>query len=256
MLHLRNINPMVRAVGTMGAVSALVGGITFAQLTSNTVALSPNTLSTGTANLEIGALGRNNNSGNTETFSTVSPTTNNTSNTTTGNTSTDNNTNNTSSSNNTSAPTTNQSNVSSNDLLRVPTGDCTNTTNGSIPGFNLTGTRGLLPGVPSRALNFCLSNTSRVPLDLTVAIPDDPFTNTTGLQASDVTLNIRCDNGGRASDTLDNFLSTATPKTLGSLDANSSTDCAATVELSNSATISGTETLPSFDIEFTGTTSS
>jgi len=55
MLHLRNINPMVRAVGTMGAVSALVGGITFANLTSNTVALSPNTLATASAALAIGA---------------------------------------------------------------------------------------------------------------------------------------------------------------------------------------------------------
>ena len=46
---------MVRAVGTMGAVAALVGGITFAALTSNTVALSPNTLSAASANLEIAA---------------------------------------------------------------------------------------------------------------------------------------------------------------------------------------------------------
>jgi hypothetical protein len=44
MVSIRSINPMVRAVGTMGAVAAVVGGITFAALTSNTVALSPNTL--------------------------------------------------------------------------------------------------------------------------------------------------------------------------------------------------------------------
>ena len=54
MISLRNINPMVRAVGTMGAVAALVGGITFASLTSNTVALSPNTLTSATAHLLIG----------------------------------------------------------------------------------------------------------------------------------------------------------------------------------------------------------
>ena len=45
---------MVRAIGTMGAVAALVGGITFAQgLTSNTVALSPNNMTTATASLAI-----------------------------------------------------------------------------------------------------------------------------------------------------------------------------------------------------------
>lgn len=54
MLDLRHMNPMVRAVGTMGAVGALVGGITFASLTSNTVALSPNTLTSATAALQIG----------------------------------------------------------------------------------------------------------------------------------------------------------------------------------------------------------
>ncbi|HUB94124.1 MAG TPA: hypothetical protein VMB52_06500 [Verrucomicrobiae bacterium] len=55
MVNLRNINPMVRAVGTMGAVAAVVGGVTFASLTSNTVALSPNTMTTATASLAIGA---------------------------------------------------------------------------------------------------------------------------------------------------------------------------------------------------------
>lgn len=54
MLSLRNINPMVRAVGTMSAVAALVGGITFADLSSNVVALSPNNITTATASLLIG----------------------------------------------------------------------------------------------------------------------------------------------------------------------------------------------------------
>jgi FlaG/FlaF family flagellin (archaellin) len=44
---------MVRAIGTMGAVAALVGAVTFAQLTSNTVALTNNTLSSSTAALAI-----------------------------------------------------------------------------------------------------------------------------------------------------------------------------------------------------------
>ena len=54
MLSLRNINPMVRSIGTMGAVVALVGGVTFANLQSNAVALSPNNISTGTASIQIG----------------------------------------------------------------------------------------------------------------------------------------------------------------------------------------------------------
>ena len=55
MLSIRKINPMARAVGTMGAIAALVGAVTFAQLQSNTVALSNNQLSSATATLAIGA---------------------------------------------------------------------------------------------------------------------------------------------------------------------------------------------------------
>lgn len=55
MLSLRNINPMVRAIGTMGAIAALVGGITFAAEQSTAVTLSPNTLTSSTAALAIGA---------------------------------------------------------------------------------------------------------------------------------------------------------------------------------------------------------
>lgn len=46
---------MVRAVGTMGVVAAIAGGISFAALTSNTVALSPNTLASDTASLQLAA---------------------------------------------------------------------------------------------------------------------------------------------------------------------------------------------------------
>ncbi len=59
---LRKISPMVRAIGTMGAVAAVVGGITFAQLTSNTVALYGNELDATTHVLQIsngGAFGDN-----------------------------------------------------------------------------------------------------------------------------------------------------------------------------------------------------
>jgi hypothetical protein len=55
MISIRNINPMVRAVGTMGAVAALAGGVTFAALSSNSVVLADNTLDSATATLAIGA---------------------------------------------------------------------------------------------------------------------------------------------------------------------------------------------------------
>lgn len=64
MLSIRKINPMARSIGTMGAVAALVGGITFANLNTNTVALSPNTLTSATASLQVGS--------NAEAFNDVS----------------------------------------------------------------------------------------------------------------------------------------------------------------------------------------
>ncbi len=54
MLGISKINPMVRAIGTMGAVVAVVGGVTFAQLTTNTVTLASNTVSSASASLAIG----------------------------------------------------------------------------------------------------------------------------------------------------------------------------------------------------------
>lgn len=67
MLKFSNINPVARAVGTMGAIAALVGGVTFAALQSNVVALTPNTLTTGTATLAIAATGCDANSTGTTT---------------------------------------------------------------------------------------------------------------------------------------------------------------------------------------------
>lgn len=55
MLGIRNINPMARAIGTMGAIAALVGGVTYASLQSNTVALNPNTLTAASGTLQIGS---------------------------------------------------------------------------------------------------------------------------------------------------------------------------------------------------------
>jgi len=184
MVNIRSINPMVRAVGTMGAVAAVVGGITFAALTSNTVALSPNTLGSATASLEIG-------SGN-------------------GN-------------------------------------SCETSNDTKVAGFT---DAKLTPGVASDPVEFCLKNTGDVPLDLTTAIPQVAFVDSP-ISPSDVTLDITCENGGHAHGTLNQFTG-GTP--LGSLDADATTDCQATAELS--ASFSGTgKTVNSFDIQFVGTQS-
>jgi hypothetical protein len=53
-MSIKHINPMVRAVATMGAIAALVGGVTFAALTSNAVALTPNNMTVASASLVIG----------------------------------------------------------------------------------------------------------------------------------------------------------------------------------------------------------
>jgi len=49
-------NPIARAVAVIASVAALATGVTFAALQSNTVSLSPNTLSAASATLAIGAL--------------------------------------------------------------------------------------------------------------------------------------------------------------------------------------------------------
>lgn len=49
------INPVAKAVGIIGVVAGLVSAVTFAAATSNTVALTPNTLNTANAALTIGA---------------------------------------------------------------------------------------------------------------------------------------------------------------------------------------------------------
>lgn len=56
MLGLRNINPMVRAIGTMGAVAAMVTGVTFAATGQTTnVTLTSAKLTTSTPALRIAA---------------------------------------------------------------------------------------------------------------------------------------------------------------------------------------------------------
>ncbi|MBI5906499.1 hypothetical protein HY857_00400 [Candidatus Saccharibacteria bacterium] len=53
MLGIQKLSPVARAVGTVGAVVALAGGVTFAALTSNPVVLADSQFSTGTAHLQI-----------------------------------------------------------------------------------------------------------------------------------------------------------------------------------------------------------
>ncbi len=50
-------NPIARAVGVIGATAALVTGVTFATLQSNTIAIGPNNITTGNAALQIAAGG-------------------------------------------------------------------------------------------------------------------------------------------------------------------------------------------------------
>jgi hypothetical protein len=54
-MRITKFSPIARAVGVMGATAALVTGVTFANLTSNAVAISPNTITTAGASLTISA---------------------------------------------------------------------------------------------------------------------------------------------------------------------------------------------------------
>lgn len=51
MSRLSKLGPIARAVGVIGATAGLVTGVTFAALTSNTVALTPNNISVASASL-------------------------------------------------------------------------------------------------------------------------------------------------------------------------------------------------------------
>jgi len=66
MKNLRKYSPMFRAVGVIGVVAGLVTAVTFANLTSDVVALDPNNLEVASASLVIDAGG---------TCGNVSPTT-------------------------------------------------------------------------------------------------------------------------------------------------------------------------------------
>ncbi len=52
MVNIRKINPAARAIGTVGAVVVLAGGVTFAAL-SSTATLTDNTVSSATATLQV-----------------------------------------------------------------------------------------------------------------------------------------------------------------------------------------------------------
>jgi hypothetical protein len=186
MVQLRKINPMVRAVGTMGAVAAVAGGITFAALTSNTVALSANTLSSATAHLLIGTGG----SGGEDTT-------------------------------------------------------CSNTSDKAIQGMNLK----LVPGQKSDDFDFCLKNDGDVPLDITSSIAAaDLFESP--IPASGVMLDITCDNEGAVNASLAQFVSGA--QSLGTLDADDSTNCTANATLKADYDGSG-KTVKPFTLNFVGT---
>jgi len=73
MISLRKINPMARAVGTMGVVAALVGAVTYADLSTTAVALAPNDITTGTASLVISAGAANTVAGTCSSPGSVTP---------------------------------------------------------------------------------------------------------------------------------------------------------------------------------------
>lgn len=55
--RIHKFNPIARSVGVMGATAVLVSAVTFAALQSNTVAIGPNNITTGNAELKIAAGG-------------------------------------------------------------------------------------------------------------------------------------------------------------------------------------------------------
>jgi len=54
-MRMSKFSPIARAIGVIGGTAALVTGVTFANLTSNSVALTPNFVSTAGASLVIAA---------------------------------------------------------------------------------------------------------------------------------------------------------------------------------------------------------
>lgn len=181
MFGIKKFNPVAKAVGIMGAVAALAGGITFASLQSNTVALSPNNLVTASATLAIGA-------GTT-----------------------------------------------------CPGGDTTTTT-----GF--TTTSPLVPGGSPVTTGFCLTNKGDVPLTVSANIP----TNPSGTAATDTTLGISCTTEGDLTNNTQTLNAFSTTAFTNPLPAGASDNCTASAALSNSYSGTGGETVPVFDIDFTG----
>jgi hypothetical protein len=57
MVKVLSFSPVVRAILVMGAVAAVVTGVTFAALTSNTATLAENTINSATASLQISSDG-------------------------------------------------------------------------------------------------------------------------------------------------------------------------------------------------------
>ncbi len=174
---IRQFSPIARAIGILGATAALVTAVTFAQLTSNTVALTNNSVTVATASLAVGV---------------------------------------------NCAPESRTS---------------------AIQGFNVSS---LAPG-SSATINFCLTNTGGVPLDITGDIPQDLSGSSV---AQHIELEIVCDDIGNIDSAL---LSTWGPEVFDSpLGAGQAKNCTAEVTLSNAYAGNGGESVPIFHITFVG----
>jgi hypothetical protein len=134
----------------------------------------------------------------------------------------------------------------------------------TAPGFSFTG---LEPGEPSDPFKFYFKNDSNVPLDVTVSIPNLPDFSGLSFDASDITLTFdgACGdaplvrtmaelNDGTPDELPCNPLEEDAQGVVGEDDTNEA-NYNVTVEIDESVDIGDTtETVPSFDIVFTGDT--
>lgn len=124
-------------------------------------------------------------------------------------------------------------------------GTCTADNSTSVTGMDLK----LTPGEKSEDFKFCLKNDGDVKLDLTGTIPAADLLDSP-IPAGMVTLDVTCGGGGSASGALSSF----SAKSLGSLDADASTDCTANATLAGDYSGDGTSVKP-FTLNFVGTQS-
>lgn len=108
----------------------------------------------------------------------------------------------------------------------------------------------LVPGVSQGPFHFCLDNTGTIPLTVTTSIPQAAFVGDTGVQPSDVTLDMACVGGTTTHGTLDQY--TGGTVIYAAMPINTPTDCTATVTLNASYSGQGNQVVPKFDIDFVG----